>query len=92
MTDTPTTTPERGARKTRQGVVTSDTNDKTIVVAVKRFRSHPLYGKTVKRSSKYHAHDETNDANVGDTVLIVETRPLSKKKRWRLERVIERAK
>ncbi len=92
MTDTNTTTAERAARKVRQGVVVSDANDKTIVVTVARTRSHPLYGKTVKRSKKYHAHDENNDANTGDTVLIVETRPLSKNKRWRLERIIERAK
>ena len=93
MSDNSTTsTDERAARKVRQGVVVSDKNDKTIVVSVQRYRSHPLYGKTVKRTKKYHAHDENNDANTGDTVLITETRPLSKNKRWRLERVIERAK
>ena len=92
MSDTTSTTTERGARKVRQGVVVSDANDKTIVVTVARTRSHGLYGKTVKRSKKYHAHDEQNEANVGDTVVIVETRPLSKNKRWRLERIVERAK
>ena len=86
-----TTSQERAARKVRQGVVVSDVNDKTIVVTVARTRQHALYGKTMKRSKKLHAHDEQNDANVGDTVEIVETRPLSKNKRWRLERIIERA-
>jgi small subunit ribosomal protein S17 len=92
VSDTTTTTTERAARKVRQGVVVSDANDKTIVVTVERISSHALYGKTMKRSKKYHAHDENNDANVGDTVVIVETRPLSKNKRWRLQRIIERAK
>ena len=91
-TATETATNERPTRKVRQGVVVSDTNDKTIIVAIERRTTHSLYGKTVKRTRRLHAHDETNDAGVGDTVRIVETRPLSKKKRWRLDEVIERAK
>lgn len=83
---------ERGTRKERQGVVVSDVQAKTIVVKVERRTTHPLYGKTITVSKKYHAHDETNDAHVGDTVRIVETRPLSKLKRWRLAEVVERAK
>ena len=82
----------RHDRKTRQGVVVSDKMDKTIVVRIDRRTTHPLYRKTVTRSSKLHAHDETNDVRVGDTVRIVETRPLSKSKRWRVVDVIERAK
>jgi small subunit ribosomal protein S17 len=69
----------------RQGVVVSDVQDKTIIVRVERRTTHPLYGKTMKVSKKYHVHDETNDAGVGDTVRIVETRPISKLKRWRLQ-------
>jgi small subunit ribosomal protein S17 len=83
---------ERGTRKERQGVVVSDVQDKTIVVRVERRTTHPLYGKTITVSKKYHAHDETNDANKGDVVRIIETRPLSKLKRWRLAEVVERAK
>ncbi|MDP8970731.1 MAG: 30S ribosomal protein S17 [Actinomycetota bacterium] len=82
----------RGYRKTRQGVVASDRMDKTVVVVVERRTTHPLYGKTVTRSARYHAHDETNDCKVGDRVRIVETRPLSKTKRWRVVEVIERAR
>jgi small subunit ribosomal protein S17 len=85
-------TQERGSRKERQGVVVSDVQDKTIVVRVQRTTTHPLYKKTIKVSKKYHVHDETNDANVGDMVRIVETRPLSKLKRWRLLEIVERAK
>jgi small subunit ribosomal protein S17 len=85
-------TTERNARKERQGTVVSDAQDKTIVVRVERRTTHPLYGKTIKVSKKYHAHDESNEAGVGDTVRIVETRPLSKLKRWRLEEVVEKAK
>ena len=73
---TATSATERPTRKVRQGVVVSDTNDKTIVVAVERRTTHGLYGKTVNRTAKFHAHDEANDAGVGDTVRIVETRPL----------------
>ena len=83
---------ERNARKERRGVVVSDTQDKTIIVAVERRTTHGLYGKTVKRNKRFHVHDENNDAGVGDTVLIAETRPLSKLKRWRLAEIVERAK
>ncbi len=83
---------ERNRRKVRQGLVTSDKMDKTIVVVVTSLVRHPLYGRTVKQSTKFKAHDETNDAHAGDTVEITETRPTSKSKRWRLSRVIERAK
>ena len=92
MSDTNTASVDRAARKERQGVVVSDKQDTTIVVQVDRFRGHALYGKTMKRATKFHAHDENNDANVGDTVRIVETRPLSKTKRWRLAEIVERAK
>jgi small subunit ribosomal protein S17 len=83
---------ERNTRKERQGVVVSDAQDKTIVVRIDRRTTHPLYGKTLRVSKKYHVHDENNDAGVGDTVRIVETRPLSKLKRWRLAEIVERAK
>ena len=89
---TETTTAERGRRKVRTGVVVSDAMDKTIMVRIDRQVRHPLYGKIVRRSSKLAAHDETNDAHVGDTVRVVETRPLSKSKRWRLVEIVERAK
>ena len=85
-------TTERNTRKERQGVVVSDVQDKTIIVRVERRTTHPLYGKTVTRSKKYHVHDEANEAGVGDTVRIVETRPVSKLKRWRLAEIVERAK
>ena len=83
---------ERNTRKERRGTVTSDVQDKTIIVKVERRTTHPLYGKSMKSTKKYHVHDETNDAKVGDMVSIVETRPISKLKRWRLAEVIERAK
>ena len=83
---------ERNLRKQRQGVVSSDKMDKTIVGATKFKEKHPIYGKFVSKTKKYHAHDENNDAHVGDTVLIMETRPLSKTKRWRLVQIVERAK
>jgi len=83
---------ERGRRKTRVGTVVSDKMERTVVVLVERQYSHPLYGKQVKRSKKYHAHDENNDYRTGDVVRITETRPLSKLKRWRVTEVIERAK
>lgn len=83
---------ERSTRKERTGTVTSDVQDKTIIVRIERRTTHPLYGKTMMQSKKYHVHDEANDANVGDTVRIVETRPISKLKRWRLAEIIERAK
>ncbi|MCR1898659.1 30S ribosomal protein S17 [Irregularibacter muris] len=83
---------ERGNRKTRIGRVVSDKMDKTIVVAVETFVRHPLYGKSVKRSTRFKAHDENNQCQIGDRVRIMETRPLSKDKRWRLADVIEKAK
>lgn len=79
-------------RKERVGVVISDKMDKSITVAVQRQIKHPIYGKFIKKTTKLMAHDEENDANQGDTVRIMETRPLSKKKRWRLAEIIERAK
>jgi small subunit ribosomal protein S17 len=83
---------ERGDRKVRQGIVVSDKMDKTVVVEVQRRTTHPLYRKTVTRSSRLHAHDETNELHVGDRVRVAETRPLSKTKRWRVVDVLERAK
>ena len=82
----------RNLRKERIGVVTSDKMDKTITVSVERRMKHPMYGKFVKKTKKFHAHDEKNDCGVGDTVRIMETRPLSKSKNWRLVEIIERAK
>lgn len=84
--------PKRGHRKTRMGVVVSNKMQKSIVVAVVRRVRHPLYKKYFNKTKKYMAHDETNDCRIGDTVRIVETRPLSARKRWRLESVVERAK
>jgi small subunit ribosomal protein S17 len=83
---------DRAARKARVGVVISDARDKTITVEVSDVTRHPRYGKTVPRRKKYHAHDETNDARIGDTVRIVETRPISKSKRWRVSEIVERAR
>lgn len=83
---------DRAARKTRVGIVVSDARDKTVTVEVADTTRHPRYGKTVPRRKKYHAHDETNDVGMGDTVRIVETRPVSKSKRWRVAEVIERAR
>ena len=83
---------ERNLRKTRVGKVVSDKMDKTIVVAIEDHVKHPLYGKIVKRTYKLKAHDEHNTCNIGDTVKVMETRPLSKDKRWRLVEVVERAK
>jgi small subunit ribosomal protein S17 len=82
----------RNLRKERIGVVFSDKMDKTVTVAVKWKEKHPIYGKFVSKTKKFHAHDEQNDCHVGDTVRIMETRPLSKSKRWRVIEVIERAK
>ncbi|MCI9128947.1 MAG: 30S ribosomal protein S17 [Eggerthellaceae bacterium] len=82
----------RNLRKVRQGIVVSDANDKTIVVAVEERKPHPIYGKMITSTKKYHAHDEENSAGVGDTVQIMETRPLSKMKRWRLYKIVEKAK
>ncbi len=97
MTETTTeatnnTSSERRFRKSRIGIVSSDKMDKTITVTVLRRLKHPIYGKFVKKSKKFHAHDEENTAGVGDTVRIMETRPLSKTKRWRLVEIIEKAK
>ncbi len=83
---------ERGRRKVRVGSVTSDKMDKTIVVTVEEFIRHPLYGKRVKRTKKFKAHDEENTCGIGDKVRIMETRPLSKDKRWRLVEIVEKAK
>ena len=82
----------RGNRKTRTGVVVSDKMDKTIVVAIKTKVRHPLYGKMVNRTVKFKAHDENNECGIGDTVKIMETRPLSKDKHWRLVEIVEKAK
>ncbi|MCB0529762.1 MAG: 30S ribosomal protein S17 [Saprospiraceae bacterium] len=82
----------RNLRKQKTGVVVSNKMDKTIAVMVERRLMHPLYGKFVKRSKKFFAHDEENTCNIGDVVRIMETRPLSKNKRWRLVEIIERAK
>ena len=83
---------ERNLRKTRTGKVTSNKMDKTIVVAIENHVKHPLYGKIVKKTYKLKAHDEKNECNIGDTVKVMETRPLSKDKSWRLVEIIERAK
>ena len=81
---------ERAMRKTRIGYVTSDKMDKTVVVSIVEFVRHPLYGKAVKRTVKFKAHDENNECKVGDRVKIMETRPLSKDKRWRVVKIIEK--
>ena len=83
---------ERNLRKTRIGKVVSDKMEKTIVVAIEQTVRHPLYGKTVKRTLKLKAHDENNDCGIGDRVKLMETRPLSKDKRWRLVEILEKAK
>jgi small subunit ribosomal protein S17 len=83
---------ERNLRKTRTGVVSSNKMNKTITVAVERKVKHPIYGKFVKKTSKFHAHDEKNECTVGDIVRIMESRPLSKIKRWRLVEIVEKAK
>jgi small subunit ribosomal protein S17 len=85
-------TTERKNRKTRIGIVSSSKMAKTITVAVERKIKHPIYGKFLKKTTKFHAHDENNTAGIGDTVRIMETRPLSKTKRWRLVEIIEKAK
>src|SRR5919198_2350423 len=92
ITRAPKPEAERGRRQERRGVVVSDKADKTIVVKVDMIKSHQRYKKVVRRSVKFHAHDEQNSAGVGDTVRIVETRPLSKQKRWRLAEIVEKAK
>ena len=83
---------ERNNRKVREGVVVSDKMDKSIVIKVERKMKHPIYGKFLKRSTNFMAHDENNDCHIGDRVRIMETRPLSKNKCWRLVEIIERAK
>ncbi len=83
---------KRNLRKERIGVVVSNKMDKTIVIAVKRKVKHPIYHKFVNKTSKFYAHDETNSCNIGDTVRVMETRPLSKSKNWRLVEIIERVK
>jgi small subunit ribosomal protein S17 len=87
-----TETPERAARKVREGIVVSDKMDKTCIVAIVERVRHPKYAKFVQRTKRLYAHDEANDANLGDRVRITETRPTSKLKRWRLVEVLERAK
>jgi len=87
-----TTTIERNLRKTRTGVVSSNKMDKTITVNVERKVKHPLYGKFLKKTTKFHAHDEKNECSIGDTVKIMESRPMSKTKRWRLVEVVEKVK
>lgn len=91
MTTAGTTAPVRGQRKTKTGRVVSDKMDKTIVVSVERLTRHPLYKRVMKASTKFAAHDERNEAKIGDTVLIEESRPLSATKRWRLVSVLSRA-
>ncbi|QPH41416.1 MULTISPECIES: 30S ribosomal protein S17 [Pedobacter] len=83
---------ERQLRKTRTGLVVSNKMDKSVVVSVERKVKHPIYGKFVKKTAKFMAHDEKNECGIGDTVLIMETRPLSKNKNWRLVQILERAK
>ena len=92
MEHTPETEQTRNARKERVGIVVSNKMDKTITVAVRRQMKHPMYGKYLERSSKLMVHDEDNTAGEGDTVRVMETRPISKNKRWRLVEVVERAK
>lgn len=83
---------QRNSRKVRQGVVISASNDKTIVVQINERKPHPIYGKMVNSTKKLHTHDENNEARVGDVVRVMETRPLSKMKRWRLLKIVEKAK
>jgi len=85
-------TTDRNRRKLRQGVVVSTAGEKTCVVKVEERKKHPLYGKMITQSKKFHAHDENNESGIGDTVIIMETRPLSKLKHWRLVEIVERAK
>ena len=92
MSDAAATVSERGRRKVRIGLVVSDAMDKTVVVRISSQVKHPLYGKIVRRSTRLKAHDESNESHAGDTVRIMETRPLSKTKRWRVVEILERAK
>ena len=82
----------RNLRKERQGVVSSDKMDKSVTVSIEWKEKHPIYGKFVRKTKKYHAHDEKNECQIGDTVRIMETRPLSKTKRWRVVEIVEKAK
>ena len=91
-TATETTGVVRKLRKTRVGVVSSHKMDKTIVIKVERKVKHPLYGKFLKKTTSFHAHDEANECSIGDTVRIMETRPMSKTKRWRLVEIVEKVK
>ncbi len=92
MMETTTTTVDRNLRKTKTGVVSSNKMDKTITVKVERKVKHPLYGKFLKKTTSFHAHDEKNECSIGDTVKIMESRPLSKTKRWRLVEIVEKVK
>lgn len=92
MEATTTNTIQRNLRKIRVGVVSSNKMDKTITVNVERKVKHPLYGKFLKKTTKFHAHDENNECSIGDTVKIMEARPMSKTKRWRLVEVVEKVK
>ena len=92
MSENETTTEERGRRKERRGIVVSDKMDKTVVVRVDILKPHPKYKKMMRRSVRLHCHDEQNQAKLGDTVRVVETRPLSKTKRWRVAEIVEVAK
>jgi small subunit ribosomal protein S17 len=92
MTETTVTTTQRGFRKTREGYVISDKMNKTVTVEVEDRVQHPRYGKTIRRTTKVKAHDEANSAGVGDRVLLMETRPLSATKRWRIVQILEKAK
>jgi small subunit ribosomal protein S17 len=92
MSENTTSAEERNLRKIRTGVVTSNKMAKTITVAVERRVKHPIYGKFVKKTTKFHAHDEKDECTIGDVVKIMESRPLSKTKRWRLVEVVEKAK
>ncbi|MDX1932082.1 MAG: 30S ribosomal protein S17 [Capsulimonadales bacterium] len=92
MEETAATAVERGRRKTRVGVVSSSKMEKTIVVSVQTLKQHPLYGRTVKRTTRFKAHDPNNECGEGDTVEIMECRPISREKNWRLVRIVERAK
>jgi small subunit ribosomal protein S17 len=83
---------ERAERKVRTGVVVSDRMDKTVIIRIESQKRHPLYGKTVRRTSRLSAHDESNEAHVGDVVRVMETRPLSKTKRWRVVEIVEKAR
>ena len=85
-------TSERGLRKNKIGIVISDKMDKSRVIAVKRYLKHPFYGKFIRKTSKFMVHDENNESHTGDVIKIMETRPLSKRKRWRLVEIIEKAK